>query len=102
MLHRMIEVPKIFGSDYCMLAHLFHEMHEIFFHEKKTMATDIYVLQIWAWEHLLVCRLIHEDAREPMEPYIYRYWRHIAQVFLGKTEHWRTHLDDLVSIIWWP
>ena len=82
-----------------MLAHLFHEMHEIVFHEKKTMATSIYVLQIWAWDYLPVCRPLHEDARELMEPYICRYLGHITQVILGNTEHWRKHLDDLVSTV---
>ena len=70
-----------------MLAHMFHEMHEILCHEWESMATSIYVLQIWAWEHLLVTRPIFEDAREPMEPYICRYRGYISQIFLGKTEH---------------
>ena len=85
-----------------MLAHLFHEMHEIVFHERKTMAARVYVLQIWAWEHLPVCRPIFEDAREALEPYICRYRGHITQVHLGKTEHWRARLDDLVSVVWRP
>ena len=78
MLQRMVDAPEIFGWGQCMLAHMFHEMHEVVFHERKTMVARVYVLQIWAWEHLLVCRPIFEDAREPQEPYICRYRGHIT------------------------
>ena len=53
-----------------MLAHMYHEMHEIVYHEKKSIVVKVYVLQIWAWEHLLVMRPIFEGEREPMESYI--------------------------------
>ena len=46
MLQQMVATPKIFSWGQCMLAHMFHEMHEIVFHGKKTMATGVYVLQI--------------------------------------------------------
>lgn len=46
MLCQMVEAPEIFGWGQCILAHLYHEMHEIVFHEKKTMASGVYVLQI--------------------------------------------------------
>lgn len=87
MLHRMVEAPEIFGWGQCMLAHMFDEMHKIVYHGRKTMLVGVYVLNIWAWEHLPVYRPIHEDAQEVMEPYIYRYQGHITQVFLGKTKH---------------
>ena len=58
MLQRMVAALEIFGWGQYMLAHLFHEMHEAVFHERKTMAAGVYVLQIWAWEHLPVCRPI--------------------------------------------
>ena len=85
-----------------MLAHMFFEMHEIVYHEWRSMATGIYVLQVWAWEHLPVTRPIFEDAQEAGEPYICRYGGHITQTSLGKTDHWRAHLDDLVSVVWRP
>ena len=44
MLQQMVEAPKIFDWGQCMLAHLFHEMHEVVFHERKTMAERVYVL----------------------------------------------------------
>ena len=102
MLQRMVEAPEIFGWGQCMLAHLLHEMYEVVFHERKTMVAGVYILQIWAWEHLPVCRPIFEDVREPQEPYICKYTGHITQVHLGKTEHWRVQLDDLVSVVWRP
>ena len=44
MLQKMLTSPKIFGWGQCMLAHLFHEMHEVVFHERKTMVARVYVL----------------------------------------------------------
>ena len=41
-----------------MVAHMFHKMYDIVYHEKKSMAAGVYVLQIWAWEHLPVTRPI--------------------------------------------
>lgn len=70
-----------------MLTHMFFKMHKIIFHEKKSMATKVYVLKVWAWEHLPITRPIFEDAREPVEPYICRYRGKITQAGLGKIEH---------------
>ena len=44
MLQQMVDAPEIFGWGQCMLAHMFHEMHELVFHEKKTMVVGVYVL----------------------------------------------------------
>lgn len=38
VLHQMLDALEIFRWGKCMLAHMFHEMHEIVFHGKKTMA----------------------------------------------------------------
>ena len=63
-----------------MLAHMFHEMHEIMYRERRSMATRVYILHIWAWEHLLV-----------MQPSLY--------IFVNIKA---IYLDELVSIVWWP
>lgn len=100
MLRRMLDAPERFGWGECMLTHMFFKIHEIVYHERKSMATGIYVLQVWAWEHLPITRPIFEDAHEPTEPYICRYRGQITQAGLGKTDYWRTHLDGLVSVMW--
>jgi hypothetical protein len=41
MLQRMIDAPKRFGWGECMLAHMFFEMHEVVYHEWKSIATGI-------------------------------------------------------------
>lgn len=43
MLQMMLENLERYGWGKCMVAHMYHEMHE-----KKSMATGVYVLQIWA------------------------------------------------------
>lgn len=63
ILQMMLETLERYGWGQCMLAHIYHEMHEIVYHERKSMAVGVYVLRIWAWEHLLVTRPIFEDER---------------------------------------
>ena len=87
MFQRMLDAPERFGWGESMLAHMFFEMHEIVHHERRSMAAGIYVLQVWAWEHLPITHSIFEDVREATEPYICRYRGQITQIGLGKIEH---------------
>jgi hypothetical protein len=102
MLQQMIERPRRYGWGQCMLAHMYHEMHEVVYREAKSMAAGVYVLQVWAWEHLPITRPICEDMRQPLEPYICRYRGTVTQPALGKTDQWRASLDDLSAVIWRP
>ena len=46
-----------------MLAHMYHEMHEITYRGVKSMVVGVFILQVWAWEYLLVLQPIFEDMR---------------------------------------
>ena len=46
-----------------MLSHMYHEMHEIEYYERKSMTIGVYVLQIWACKLLLVTRPIFVDKQ---------------------------------------
>lgn len=81
---------------------MYHEMHKIMYQSARTMAAEVFILQIWAWEHLLVCKSIFHDTRKPLEPYIYRYVGQLTQPALGKIEQWCGQLDDMVVVIWRP
>ena len=61
MLQRMLDEPIHYGWGQCMLAHMYHEMHEIAYRGAKSMAAGVIVLQVWAWEYLPVLRPIFED-----------------------------------------
>lgn len=62
MLERLLTHPVRSGWGSCLLAHMYHEMHEIVYREGKSMAAGLLVLQIWAWEHIPVCRPIVDDS----------------------------------------
>lgn len=52
MLERLLTHPLRLGWGSCLLTHMYHEMHELIYHEGKSMAVGVLVLQIWAWEHI--------------------------------------------------
>lgn len=94
MLERLLTHPVRLGWGSFLLAHMYHEMHEIVYREGKSMAVGVLVLQIWAWEHILVCRPIVDDSREAHQPIVCRYSRYITQHHLDKTDFWRRQLDE--------
>ena len=100
MLQRMLDEPIHYDWSQCMLAHMYHEMHEITYQGAKSMAAEVFVLQVWAWEYLPVLRPVFEDMRQPQQPYIYQYRGQMTQHVLGKIEHFRGQIDDLISLIW--
>ncbi len=69
----MLEALEQYICGQCNLTHMFHEMHKIVYHERKSMAIEVYVLQVWAWEHFSMMRLIFIDERQPIELYICKY-----------------------------
>lgn len=89
MLERLVENPQRLGWGSCILTHMYREMHEIVYREGKRMAVKVLILQVWAWEHLLVCRSIGDEVRDPQQPIVYRYAGYVMQPHLGKTDYWR-------------
>lgn len=73
MLERLIETPQRLGWGSCILAHMYSEMHEIAYREGKSMDAGVLILQVWAWEHLPVCRSIVDDDKDLGQPIVYRY-----------------------------
>ncbi|GLJ54056.1 hypothetical protein SUGI_1157090 [Cryptomeria japonica] len=102
MLERLLTHPMRLGWGSCLLAHVYHEMHEIVYREGKSMAAGVLVLQIWAWEHIPVYRPIVDDSREAHQPIVCHYSGYATQPHLGKTNYWRRQLDDLIAIVWRP
>lgn len=48
MLDRLLTHSERLGWGSCLLAHMYHEMHEIAYRGAKSMAKGVLVLQIWA------------------------------------------------------
>lgn len=96
---RLMATPKL-GWGQCMLAHMFSKMHEIMYHESKSFASSALVLQIWAWEHIPVCRPVCQTQCQPQEPVIYVYLGYVTQVHMGIIEYQRCALDDMTYVIW--
>ncbi|XP_059068551.1 protein MAINTENANCE OF MERISTEMS-like [Cryptomeria japonica] len=102
MLDMLVTRPRRLGWGSYLLAHMYHEMHEIAYRKAKSMVVGLLVLQIWAWEHILVCRPIVEDLKLPHQPIVYQYAGFMTQPHLGKTDYWRRQLDDLITVVWRP
>lgn len=41
-----------------------------------------------------------DDAKDPHQLIVYRYFGYVTQPHLGKTEYWRGKLDDLIVVVW--
>ena len=63
MLQSLLDELIHYGWGQCMLAHMYHEMHEITYKEAKSMEVGVYVTQVWAWKYLSILQLIYEDLR---------------------------------------
>ncbi|XP_059075326.1 protein MAIN-LIKE 1-like [Cryptomeria japonica] len=87
MLERLLTLPERLGWGSCLLAYMYHKMHEVAYRDGKSMAARVLVLQIWAWEHIPVCRSIVDDAREPHQPIVYCYSGYVTQPHLSKTKY---------------
>lgn len=89
MVAHMMVTPSELAWGQCLLAHMFFEMHEVVYHDSKSFAAGALVLQIWAWEHILVLRPVYQAQCQPQEPVIYIYAGYVTQVWMGHTEYWR-------------
>lgn len=102
MVSHLMATPSELGWGQCMMTHMFFEMHEIMYQERKSFSLGSLVLQIWAWEHIPVCRPICESECQLQEPVIYIYLGYVTQVHMGHTKYWRHVLDDMTYLLWHP
>lgn len=63
------------------------------------MVARVRILQIWAWEHIPVCKPVVDDSREAHQPIACRYLGYLTQTHLGKIGFWRHQLDDLIAVV---
>lgn len=78
MLMRLMESPQKPGWGSYLFALMYHEMHEIVYRDGWSMAIGVYILQVWAWEHLPICQPEVDDSRELEQLIIYRYVSYIT------------------------
>lgn len=72
-----------------MLAHLYHDLHQVFYLGAMSVSAGVTLLQIWAWEHIVVTHPM-EDRDHPVGmPYVFGYTGLVVQHKLGKLEYWR-------------
>ncbi|XP_059068501.1 protein MAIN-LIKE 2-like [Cryptomeria japonica] len=70
ILEMLISQSRRLGWGSCLLAHMYHEMHEIAYQDAKSMAARVLILHIWAWEHIPVCKPMVDDSREAHQPIV--------------------------------
>lgn len=71
-----------------MLAHLYHDLHQVVYLGAASLSVEVTLLQIWAWEHITVTQPIAERDRLFGRPYVFEYLGGVFHHKLGKLEYW--------------
>lgn len=85
-----------------MLAHLYYELHQFVYHGSVGLGCGVTLLQVWAYEHLPVTRLIHFRGRGHGHSFVHLYDMITSQPWIGRLEHWWCVIDDIDMVIWRP
>jgi hypothetical protein len=102
VLESMVRRSRIYAWGSCLLAHLYRELHLFVYRGSSSLAADVTLLQIWAWEHIAVARPLTHRQRPEGRPYSHMYCHRLVQRKLCKLEYWRQVFDDLDTVIWLP
>ncbi|XP_059071254.1 serine/threonine-protein phosphatase 7 long form homolog [Cryptomeria japonica] len=73
---------------------------QVIYDDVASLAFGCTLLQIWAWEHIAVTRLIGEIFRLAGAPYVMMYIKVTSHPMLEKLEYWRRALDDMDTVVW--
>ena len=101
LVYDLIARPRRMAWGPAILAEMYHELHEIVYHEGGSWACGAVLAQIWAWEHIAVIRP-RVQPRERSQPYIFGYRGFIPQRHSGDVTYYRRLFDELTVFTWRP
>ena len=55
----MLEDGTRYAWGVCLLAHLYHNLHDVAYREGSSLSTGVTLLHVWAWEHIYITCLVH-------------------------------------------
>lgn len=83
----------------CVLSHLYYELHQFFYHGSVGLGCGVTLLQVWAYEYLLVTRSIHFRGKGHGCSFVHLYDMITLQPWIGRLEYWRRVIDDIDEVI---
>jgi len=67
----MVEEGTWFSWDPCILAHLYHDLHQFVYDGAASLSASVSLLQIWAWLHIAMTQPIGMGVRGHDRTYSY-------------------------------
>ena len=58
-LHSILEEGTHYAWGVCVLAHLYHDLHDAVYREGASLSAGVTLLHVWAWEHMSITWTIH-------------------------------------------
>ena len=102
VLEQMVMDRVMFAWGPCMLGILYYYLHQVAYRGGLLISVGVTLLQIWAYEHILVFWLVVDWELVEDMPYVYSYRGVLVQGPLGYVTYFRHQLDTLDQFIWRP
>lgn len=101
-MDKMLSHGTRFAWGPCMLAHLYHDLHQFVYLGGCEISAGVTLLQIWAYKHITMIRLICYMGRGARQSYVHMYSMLVSKHWLGKMDYWGHVIDDIDIVIWQP
>lgn len=89
VLQSMVWDHTVFVWGPYMLAHMHYHMMYVAYLDGRSLGCGATLLQIWAWEHIVICHPVGACALPTDRPYVYMYDGSIVQTHMGHLSYWR-------------
>lgn len=58
----------------CVLAHLYHDMHQVCYKGAMSISKGVSLLHVWAWERIMITWPEGVGERDANDPFLYIYY----------------------------
>lgn len=73
VLEYLVMKGRRFSWGSYMLAHLYKELHQVVYLECMSLLVGVTLIQVWAWEHIVVTRPLVDRDKPICFPYVFGY-----------------------------
>lgn len=63
ILLSMMQHQTRFAWGVCILAHLYHDLHQVVYDGAASLSSGVTLLQVWCWDHIAISRPVHDRVR---------------------------------------
>ena len=72
-LHSILEDGTRYAWGVCVLAHLYHDLHDVVYRDGASLSAGVTLLHVWAWEHMSITCPVHMRFRGVGQPFVHLY-----------------------------